>query len=342
MDLNQFKEKIKSRELGGCYVFCGEEDYLKKYYLSELRSACITDASLATFNHTVYDGPDASLASIMDDIKSPPMFDDFKFIEWKYPSLDKMKESDVKAFDNVLEMMSDYPYAVFALLLNEGEVDLGTPKRQGKFAKKYADKINILSFDKSTDAQLLSWLKKHFDSQGVGADAPSIRALLFRSGHSMSVLKNEVDKLCALVKARGLSSISESLVAECASSTVECDTFALSNAVLARDKAAALLAMEELKAQRTDPMIIMGMLAKTYSELSTVTLMLRDGVGPDDIATATKINQYKVKMYIAAGKKYPGNTVVRLLEELQRVDSESKYRGVSGYTAIDLFISKCL
>ena len=45
-----------------------------------------------------------------------------------------------------------------------------------------------------------SWLKKHFDAEGITVDADTLHALIFRSGHSMSILSSEVKKLAAYAK----------------------------------------------------------------------------------------------------------------------------------------------
>ena len=73
MDINEFKARIKSGNLAGAYAFVGEEDYLKRFYLGELRSAIVTDEAFALFNHTVFDGEDVKLAALLDAVKSPPM-----------------------------------------------------------------------------------------------------------------------------------------------------------------------------------------------------------------------------------------------------------------------------
>ena len=41
-------------------------------------------------------------------------------------------------------------------------------------------------------------------------------------------------------------------------------------------------------------------------------------------------------------KKYTQEQICHILNELTRVDTGAKYGGVTGYTAIELFISKCL
>ena len=342
MELNDFKARLKSGDIVGCYVFCGEEDYLKRYYLSSLKGVAVTDDSFSAFNYAVYDGAEIDFSSLRDDIMSPPMFEPYKFIEWRYPDFEKMKESDLSELEKIVDLVSSTDYAVLAFLVSEGDVDLGTPKKESKFVKRFGEKIRILNFDKSTDAQLLSWLKRHFDAEGVGVTAEVLNALIFRAGHSMTVLNNEVIKLCMLAKARSQSEITVKDVEIAASSTPECDTFALSNAILERNKKAAFLALEEMKSRRLDPIMILGMMAKTYTDLMGIVMMLGDGIGVNDIQSATKMNAYKLKLYVAAARRFTPQKAQAILAELARVDTGAKYGGVTGYTAIELFVSKCV
>ena len=342
MELNDFKTLLKSGDIVGSYIFSGEEDYLKRYYLKELRDKVIPDDTFSTFNHAVYDGEDIDFASVRDDLMSPPMFEPYKLIEWRYPCFDKMKESELDELERLLDLVASTDYAVLAFLVSEGDVDLGTPKKESKFVKRFGAKIRILNFEKSTDAQLLSWLKRHFDAEGVAVTKEVLDALIFRAGHSMTVLNNEVIKLCMLAKARGQDGISVADVEIAASSTPECDTFALSNAIIERNKKGAFLALEEMKSRRLDPIMILGMMAKTYTDIVTVVMMLNDGININDIQIATKMNPYRLKLYVNAAKKYPPEKANAILSELARVDTGAKYGGVTGYTAIELFISKCL
>ena len=342
MELNDFKSLLKSDNVSGAYIFAGEEDYLKRYYLGQLREKAVGDGSFATFNHAVYDGEEIDFSSLRDDVMSPPMFDRYKMIEWRYPNFEKMKESDLVELEKLLDLVKTTDYAVLAFLVSDGDVDLGTPKKESKFVKRFKERLNILSFAKSTDAQLLSWLKRHFDAEGVTVTADVVNTLIFRVGHSMTVLNNEVTKLCMLAKARGLDRITAQDVEAVSSSTPECDTFALSNAILERDKKGAFLALEEMKSRRLDPIMILGMMSKTYTEIVSVVMMLRDGTNSNDIQTATKMNPYRLKLYLAAAKRFTPEKANAILSELARVDTGAKYGGVTGYTAIELFISKCL
>ena len=342
MEVKDFKARLAGGRLGGCYLFTGEEDYLVKHYLSELVRASCQDPSLAVFNKAVFEGSEVDFAALTDAVKAPPMFEDYKLIIWYNASFAKMKEGELTALEELLELLTECDYAILAFTSPDGEVDLGTPKRASKFVKRFEGKMEFLRFDRSTDAQLISWLKKHFDAEGIAVSADTLRALIFRSGHSMSVLLSEVKKLAAYAKQKGLGEIGAREVEEIASSTPERDTFALSNAVMDRNKKAALAALDEMKLRRTDPIMIMGMLARTLSELATVTRMVVEGLGKPDIASLTGLNPYRVGLYMNAARKYTPESAAAVLEELSRVDASSKFGGITGYAAVELFICKCL
>ena len=335
MDVNELKSRIKSGNLSGVYVFAGEEDYLKKFYLGELRRAVITDESFALFNHAVFDGEEMDIAALLDEVKAPPMMSDYKLVEWHYPDLNSMKESELDDFESLLAARAEYGYAILALFVGEGGLDLG--KKKNKFLSRFEKSVDIIRLDRSTDQQLAQWIRRHFDSEGVAYEQSVPTSLIFRSGHSMVQLKNEIDKLTAYAKSREIT-LSPADVELVATPTTECDTFAFSNAVLARDKQAALTALDDMKTRRVDPTVIIGMTAKVLCDLVTVASLSEDGMSFEDIAKTLSMNAYKLKLYLAAAKKLGRNKSEDILAELARVDTSAKFGGITGYTAIELFI----
>ncbi len=347
MDHNELKARLKSGEVGGCYIFAGEEDYLKKYYLAELKKAAVGEDPMDPFAISVFDGPELAFAPLEESIKSPPMMSDRKYIEWRYPNFEKMKEGELEKLEELLSVLDGEPSVTLAFLVSEGDLELGTPKRESRFVKRFSKRINILSFPRSTDAQLLPWLKRHFDARGVAVGREQLEALIFRSGHSMTALHSEMEKLCAFALQRGSEEGKEAYITteeveSIASSIPESEAFALSNAILARDKKAAYKALEEMKLRRVDPIVIMSMMSRTYNDIAVISMMQRDGLEQRDLAAATGMNAYRLKLYLGAAKSFDRGRGVRISEELARVDAASKSGGLSGYTAIDIFVSKCL
>ena len=342
MDINEFKSRLKSGEISGWYIFSGEEDYLKKYYLGQLRATAVTDEIFAAFNHSVWDGAEIDFASVAEAIKSPPMMADYKLIEWRYANLDGLRESERSALVSLFELKDEYPCAIFAIMPSAEGFDAGTPKRPSRLATRLSEGFDILNFQKSTDSQLLSWLKKHFDAEGVSVDLNILNALLFRSGRSMEILNNEVRKLCAYAKANGRSVIALADVELIASPTFECDAFALSNAVIEKSVERAFVALSDLKQRRVEPAAVVAMLERTYSELASVALLLDEGRGVGDVESIMKFHPFKAKLYVNAAKKIGSKKLSESLAELCRLDASSKSGGLSGYGAIEIFITKNL
>ena len=342
LDESVLKEKIKTSSIGGAYIFCGEEDYLKRYYLAELRRIACPEEAFSVFNHAVFDGEDVDLAEISEAIKSPPMMGDFKLIEWKYPDLEHMKEKEKAALADLARECAEYPYAVLVLYASAEGLDPGSTKRPSKLAVALGADFSLFNFEKSTDAKLVVWLKRHFDAQGVACAPAVISALIFRSGHSMQVLKNELDKLCAYAKANALDKITEAEVEAIASSTVECDTFALSNAITDKDRQKAFLALADLSFRRVDPGAVLASIGRSVSDIYTVACFLDEGLGALDIESALGWRSGKVKIYINSAKRWGKERLGRALGRIRDLDSQSKFGGISGMMPIETFLCEYL
>lgn len=340
MELNDFKNEIKSGKLSGIYVFAGEEDYLVRYYLSSLRSAAGIDDTFAVFNNPTFDGGEVDFAALYDAVKSPPMMGDLKLIEWRHADFASMNEKELELLESLAALVDEHPYSILAFTAGGDGLDFGTPKKPSKFINRFGKALKILKFEKSSDNALYSWLKKHFDAVGVGVDLPTLQALVFRSGHSMDVLHSEVVKLAALAHSRGIAAITPREVEEVCSTTPESDTFALSNAIIERNKPKAYAALEEMKLRRVDSNVVMGMIARTYDDLLNVALLLDEGRGLSDIEAVLRMNSFKLKLYAAAVKRYGTDRIRHAVSTIARVDADSKFGGITGYTAVELFISQ--
>ena len=203
MNISDFKSRLKAGTPAGWYIFAGEEDYLKKFYLSELRRTVLgeEDTGLGVFNHVVFDALDMDIGALAEAIESPPMMQEYKLIEWRFANISSMKDSEIKTFtEKIFPLKEDYPWAVFAIMTTEDGFELGTEKRPSRLSKIFSEGFDILNFPKSTESQLLAWLKKHFDAEGILVDRAPLNTMLLRIGRSMEILNNEVIKLSAYLK----------------------------------------------------------------------------------------------------------------------------------------------
>lgn len=338
MTVTELKAKIKNADVGGAYIFCGEEDYLKKHYLTEFANICCPEDAFSLFNKVIFDGADINIAEISEALKSPPMMGDRKLIVWKYPQIDTASESQKRAIEELGKDSLEYSYSTLILFADADGFSAGSARRPSKLASRLSLSYNIVNFEKCSDAQLIGWLGRHFASEGVNADAETLSALIFHSGHSMEVLKNEVDKLASYAKANSLPSITKEEVSSVASSTLECDAFALSGAISDKSRDKAFLALADMAARRIEPGAVLATLSKSFSELITVALLLEEGKDAKDIESLLGWNQYKVKVAISSARKWGRQRLSQASARLRTVDAESKSGGSSGYKMLELFV----
>lgn len=341
MTASELKSRIKSADPSGFYVLSGEEDYLKNYYRTAMREAVVTDEAFEAFNYAVFDGAQMNIASLRDALISPPMMSDYKLVEWRNADLDKMKEGDYRELLRLAEEKEDFPYVVFLVTALADGFDTGTEKKPSKLYKRLSDGgFDIITFPKSTDAQLSTWLKRHFDAERLRVDGEVISAMLFRVGRSMQVLHSEVEKLSAYAKSAGRDFISVEDVNEICSSTVECDAFALSNAIIEKNMEKAFVALTDMKQRRLDPQVVLGQLARTYSELLSISLLVDEGKDADAIAEITKLHPFRLKLYMNSAKKSGTRALSASLDRLIKTDTAAKFGGTSGYKAVEIFITQ--
>ena len=292
MDLSVLRERLRTGELGGSYMLAGDEDYLKRYYLEKIRESVLADPMLAPFNHIVFEGEEIDLSALYDAVTAPPVMSESKLVEWKYPDLKSLRRDEREGLLRVLDAVADNSGTVLVLLVSSGAVELGTERRPSEFVREFGQRLGIVNFPISTEAQLLSWLRKHFEAEGVCATPAACTALVAQSGRSMTVLNNEVEKLAAMAKARGQGAIDERDVAEAASYNSESEEYGLSNAILTQNRQLAYRALEDMRNKRVAPTLALGMLSRVFSDLVAVSYMLAEGMRAQDVGIfSVKISQ---------------------------------------------------
>ena len=70
--LRQFKQDLKNNTLGNFYIFCGEEAFLRDYYLAELTKK-LSNGPAAEFNVHRFDAASIAPQALLDAVEAMPM-----------------------------------------------------------------------------------------------------------------------------------------------------------------------------------------------------------------------------------------------------------------------------
>ena len=344
MTVDELKAQLKSGTLSGVYLFCGEEAFLRRYYLGELRAAILTDPVFDAFNRIVMEGEEIDFSRLTEALCSPPMMAEKKLVEWHLADLSNLKESLLRRLTEFCEQAKDYPETVTVFVVDADCLDVGTlPKRPSKAYVELSKIMSVVCFERSGEVALAGWIARHFAHEGVSASRAVMEALLAQSGTSMDALSGEITKLAAFVKQNGRSEITEKDVEEIASRAGESDAFGLTNAILEGNAARAYACLQDMKGRKVEPTLAIASVARTYADLLTVRSYAEAGLSQKEIGTRLRMHEYKVGLYLRAAKKRSAGQLESALAFCSRADTASKTGvGIGGYLALEYLIARTL
>lgn len=339
MQVNDLKDLIKKGNAAGVYLFAGDEDYLKRYYLGELRRLIVADESTAPFTHFVFEGETLDINKLLDAVSTPSFFGDGKLVEWHHADFEKMSEKDLTALSAFADNVRAYGDVTVVFYTTPEGLDIGTERRPSKLAKRLDGMLSLVPFQKSADGQLSSWIIRHFSAEGL-TSTPSLPSFLIeRVGHSMDILASEIEKLVCYAKANGISTVTEREADYVCIKTVESDAFSLSNAMLDGRTEDAYRYLGDMKRRRLDPIIVLSQLSRLYGDMLAVAALAEEGMSQKQIATQLKMHEYKTGLYLKAAKKSGILALEKKLSLCAELDAGMK-NGSPSYNGLERLVAE--
>lgn len=332
-----FRKQLKTGLSGG-YLFFGEEDYLKSFSMRSAREAVVGDETFAVFNDISIAPIDFTPSALLNALMPPPMMADKKIITVNGLAISSMKQGELDELYEVLAALEDYDYNVLIISVPEGLMDEGNlPKRPSGVLSDLSKYLTPVRFEAVTGARLISWIGKHFSHHGVSASSEVCSLLAERCGRSMFTLAEETKKLSYYVLADGRSEVTLQDVKNVSVSVVVSDAYALANAILDGKYSDAIDALNFMKFQRVEPVIILAEVSRVICDLVSIKALAEQGLPTSEIAATLKMNEYKARIYASAAASKPYDKLKRALLLCSEADLSLKL-SMQGYTAIERLI----
>jgi len=272
--VQQLKNDLAAGNVGCLYVFYGEEGYLKRHYLNQLKELC--GGPFEAFNIVVLDGEQVNVQSLTDAIDSIPMGSEKKLVIVRDYKL-MQPAGDMKDFlPQLLAELPDYVCLVFYFDTLEFKPD----KRLNlwKVLEKHGQ---VIEFAQSSAASLIPWVKRHFYQHGKMIDTPECEYLLFLCGASMENLLTEIEKISA---GTPQERIDKGDIDALGSRVLEATVFELTDSILERQYSKGLLILRDLFDMKQEPVAIHAAITKQMQRLYGAKLALSKGKGENEIA----------------------------------------------------------
>ncbi len=338
-----FKDELK-RGPHGVYFFCGEEDYMKQYYLHEAEK--LIAGSRDSLNLIRLTGDEFTPDALEEALCSAPMPDFFslsdeadggkRLVELYEVDFKALKPSELTRVCELLGEKVDGDTVVI-IFSTVAELPLDSKPHQN-IIKELSKVAQTVEFKFESDAKLLNWISRMAAKQKLSLSPDNCRYILERVGHNMLMLKNEVEKLCAFSAANTLESVSKADIDRIVCANMEISPFDFANALMRRDAKTAFRILSDMKMRGEEPIIILSTVSRVINELISVRGCLDKGMTRDETAAKTKMHAYKVKLYSESLKNTDINMLFKTAKAAQNADVLLKSAPVDSYMIIERLI----
>ena len=279
----EFKKQLSSGELPQVCLVFGDEEYLKKHYVSLLEKKSV-DESMAGFNLHRINGESFVFDELYQAVQSMPFMSDYSCVVVKNLAVDKLKNDE---FEPLLDILGD-PNETCVLVFWMDSVTLDEKKEK---TKAFIDAVNavgtVLRLDKMSGAQLFKLLESGAAKRGCAMSRDVSAYLANRVGDDLNTLLNELEKLCFY---KGEGEISRRDVDAICTRSLDASVFDLSKALVSGTAQQAFGILNDLLAQKEKPVVILGTLISAYVDMYRAQVALNSGESAD---AAAQVFNYK-------------------------------------------------
>lgn len=331
----ELKKQLKDNNIGGLYLFYGEEEYLKKLYIDKIR-ALVPDGGFPDFNHIYLNGR-LPLSEYDDAWESFPMMTDRKLIIIKDSNIMKLKKGrddtasagDIKAFwTEKLKRLSDDTVVIF----DETSVD-----KRSVIYKEINKKGTVIEFDFMSDAELVTWVIGQCLERGKKISKDVALYLVERVDDGLNNLSNELNKLFDFCD----NEILKSDIDRCVSKSLQVITFDLTDAIMSNNAARAMEVLNDIRTiTKESSFAVLYLMLSNFEKLLQVKLMQGKSVG--EIAAKLSTAPFIAKKYMDMARRFDADTLIKIVGRVAEIDYDIKEGRTDEWTALYSYVTECL
>lgn len=324
IDENALKAQIRSKEYSNIYLFYGEESYLKQLYINRIIDKTV-DESFKTFNLHTIDGKDATLDMIAECCEALPMMGEYSVTVVNDMALNKLGATE---YSKLLELLSDVPETTILIFWQDTEQVDRKDKKWSEIMGIISKKGSCVNLSKKTPQELAKILVAGAQKRECTMTADMAKYLISVVGDDMTVLLNELDKVCFFT---GTGLVTKKAIDAVAVKSLEATTFNLSKYLVAGNFEKAYEMLDILFFRKTEPTLIMGALISSYVDMYRAKVSVTNGESATVLASV--FNYRNKEFRLTNGSRSAAKLNVSQLRNALEILSETDEKLKTGVDA---------
>jgi DNA polymerase III subunit delta len=274
--------QAKQGKLLPLYLVAGEERLLRDEVVSALRTASLA-GGVAAFNEDKFTAGEADIESVIAAARTVPMMAPRRFVLLRGAERWDTSEGETSPFDRLAEYAAapvDSTCLVVVATKLDGRRKIAVLARKRGF---------LVACDSPDSRALPGWIADRLAARGHDIDRDVAELLAALAGPQLSSLDDAIERLSLYVGPGAV--VDEAAVGACVARVRTADTWALVDAVGARDLGRALRTLADAYDPREHGLPLLGALAWSIRQLARYQAAVESGASPDDAARQAGVFQ---------------------------------------------------
>jgi DNA polymerase-3 subunit delta len=274
-------DQARKGKLLPVYLVAGEERLLRDEVVRELRAASL-GGGVAAFNEDRFTAGEVDIEKVIGAARTVPMMAPRRFVIVR-----SAERWDTEAATSPFDRLAEYataPVDSTCLVVVGSKIDgrrkfVATAKKQGF----------LVACDTLDGRALPGWIVARFEAKGHAIEPDVAELLATLAGPDLSSVDDAIERL-SLYAGPG-ASVDEAAVGACVARVRTADTWALVDAVGARDLGRAMRTLADAYDPRERGLPLLGALAWSIRQLARYQAALEAGAAPDEAARRAGVFQ---------------------------------------------------
>ncbi len=313
----KLKADLQSKTPARFYIFHGEEMFLLRHYLNQMKKILVDDLT-ESFNYTRLNNENFELQTFVDAVESFPMMAEHTMIQVDDVDLFKLPEAERTKIAEVVKDIADFCTVVFTYETVSWKPD----KRLKKLWDAVEDHACVVEFVKQDQRDLIAWLQRHFAARQKSITPDLCAYLIDITDGTMTSLSGEIAKIAAYSGSDKICRADIDAVTEPAMDAV---VFQMTDLLSQGKYGEAMQKLQTLLKMQQEPLAILGATGGHFRRISSARTLLDHGRPASELAKMhPPMTDYAARKNMDAARRFKPEFCAKASELVLETDYRMK------------------
>jgi len=330
MEAARVLREIKEKKILPFYLLWGEEEYLKKKIIDELKNLLL-DPEMSSFNLDLFEEESPSLKEILKRAEAPPVLSDKRLIIVKNPPYFSEEVKEKEGLEDLARYLEE-PISHTCLVFSTTKID-----RRKKITRLLVKSNALVDCNPVKEGELKKWVRQKFRQEGKTIENNALESLIELTGNNLTRLENEINKLCTYLGKE--KKISEEEIKALVTGSLEANIFSLVDSLGKKNKREALDQFHRILLQGEPPLKILTMIARQFRLLIQVKSLQEEGCTIQEIHKEIKQHPFVIKKLLSQVDNFTLPELKRGLVKSHETDFKIKTGQQEPHVSLEFLIA---